>query len=167
MNISIKQNGWIRIAVKIAVLALSLWIIFGLCFGLHRMNGVGMAHRIEDGDLVLYSRLVDAYAADDPVLFEYDGEVYLSSILALPGDLIEIDERGCLRVNGVQVSDDIVYNLEQDETPDFSTPYLVPNGSYFVLNENLESMEDSRSFGAIWAKDIKGKVVGILRTRSV
>ena len=67
----------------------------------------------------------------------------------------------------VQVSDRVVYNLNEGETPTISFPFRVPDGSYFLLNGNLEAMDDSRSFGAVYAKDIKGKIVTILRTRSI
>ena len=162
-----KYRDWIRLALKLVILAVVLWLIFGVFVGLHRVNGVMMSNRIEDGDLVLFSRINDEYAADDVVIFEHDDKMTISAILALPNDLIEIDDMGCLYVNGTQVSEDVVYNLEQGEVPGISFPYRVPNGSYFVLNKNLESPEDSRSFGAIFSKDIKGKIIGILRTRSV
>ena len=168
MKLSIaKYRDWIRLILKLVILVVVLWLIFGVFVGLHRVNGVTMSNRVEDGDLVLYSRINDEYAADDVIIFEHDAKTMVSSILAMPNDLIEIDENGCLYVNGIQVSEDVVYNLEQGETPGISLPYRVPNGSYFLLNENLEAPEDSRSFGAIFKKDIKGKIVGILRTRSV
>lgn len=168
MKLSIvKYRDWIRLVLKLIVLVVILWLVFGAFVGLHRVNGVTMSQRVEDGDLVLFSRINNEYAADDVIIYEHDSKTMISSILALPNDLIEIDEIGCLYVNGIQVSEDIVYNLEQGEKPGISFPYRVPYGSYFLLNKNLEAPEDSRTFGAIFAKDIKGKIVGILRTRSI
>jgi len=168
MRLSIaKYRDWIRLGLKLVVLGVVLWLVFGLFVGLHRVNGVAMSVRVKDGDLVLYSRADNDFHADDVVIFEHDGSEMLSTILAVPNDLIEIDEIGCLYVNGVQVSENIVYNLEQGETPGISFPYRVPIDSYFLLNENLEAPEDSRSFGAIFKSDIKGKIVGVLRTRSI
>ena len=132
-----------------------------------RVEGVSMSNRVEDGDLVLFSRTDKTYYPDDVVLFERDNETHVSSILASPGDIVTIDDVGRLYVNGAQVSDRVVYNLNEGETPTISFPFRVPNGSYFLLNGNLEAMDDSRSFGAIYAKDIKGKIVTILRTRSI
>ena len=48
-----------------------------------------------------------------------------------------------------------------------SSMLKVPNNTYFVLNENLEDLNDSRSFGVVRAVDIKGKIFTILRTRSI
>ena len=162
-----KSLAWIRLGVKVAVLVLVLWLIFGALFGLRRMEGVAMSNRVEDGDLMLYSRLDDEYNQDDVVIFSYEDQTYVSVVIAKGGDLVEIDERGCLYVNHIQTSDAVVYDMDQDDELEISLPFRVPNDSYFVLNENLEAPEDSRSFGAIKAKDIKGKVISILRTRAI
>ena len=162
-----KNLNWARLIVKSVVLILVLWLLFGVLIGLRRVEGVSMSNRVEDGDLVLFSRTDKTYYPDDDVLFERDNETHVSSILASPGDIVTLDDVGRLYVNGAQVSDRVVYNLNEGETPTISFPFRVPNGSYFLLNGNLEAMDDSRSFGAIYAKDIKGKIVTILRTRSI
>lgn len=162
-----KNRNWVRLIVKSVVLILVLWLLFGVLIGLRRVEGVSMSNRVEDGDLVLFSRTDKTYYPDDVVLFERDNETHVSSILASPGDIVTLDDVGRLYVNGAQVSDRVVYNLNEGETPAISFPFRVPNGSYFLLNGNLEAMDDSRSFGAIYAKDIKGKIVTILRTRSI
>ena len=162
-----KNKNWIRLGIKILVLALVLWLLFGVLIGLRRVEGVSMSHRVEDGDLVLFSRTDKTYYPDDVVLFERDNETLISSILASPGDIVTLDEVGRLYVNGAQVSDRIVYNLAEGEKPGISFPVRVPNNTYFVLNENLEDLNDSRSFGVVRAVDIKGKIFTILRTRSI
>lgn len=162
-----KNRNWVRLIMKSVVLILVLWLLFGVLIGLRRVEGVSMSNRVEDGDLVLFSRTDKTYYPDDVVLFERDNETHVSSILASPGDIVTLDDVGRLYVNGAQVSDRVVYNLNEGETPTISFPFRVPNGSYFLLNGNLEAMDDSRSFGAIYAKDIKGKIVTILRTRSI
>ena len=162
-----KYGGWIWLLAKIVILVSALWLIFGVLIGLQRVEGVSMSNRVEDGDLVLFSRTDKTYYPDDVVLFERDNETHVSSILASPGDLITLDEAGRLYVNGARVSDTVVYNLAEGETPSITFPFRVPTGSYFLLNKNLEAMDDSRSFGAVFEQNIKGKVVGILRTRSI
>ena len=162
-----KNKNWIRLGIKILVLTLVLWLLFGVLIGLRRVEGVSMSHRVEDGDLVLFSRTDKTYYPDDVVLFERDNETHISSILASPGDIVTLDDVGRLYVNGAQVSDRIVYNLAEGEKPDISFPLRVQRNTFFVLNENLEDMNDSRSFGPIPATDIKGKIFTILRTRSI
>lgn len=162
-----KNKNWIRLAAKIIVLALVLWLLFGVLIGFRRVEGVSMSNRVEDGDLVLFSRTDKTFYPDDVVLFERDNEMHVSSVLASSGDLLTIDEVGRLYVNGVRISDSVVYNLDDGEAPSITFPFRVPTGSYFLLNENLEAMDDSRSFGAIFEQKIKGKIVSIFRTRSI
>ena len=126
-----------------------------------------MSNRVEDGDLMLYSRIDDEYGQDDVVIFDYEGQLHVSVVLAKGGDLVEIDEHGCLYVNHVQASDAVVYDVDQGDELKISMPFRVPNDSYFLLNENLEDLDDSRNFGAIKAEEIKGKVISILRTRAI
>ena len=81
-----EYRDWARLAAKDVVLAVILWTIFGICFGLHRMEGVAMGSRIEDGDLVLISRFSSALSSDDAIIFEYKGKDYISRIVGFPGE---------------------------------------------------------------------------------
>ena len=162
-----RHHKWIRLLIKITCLVTFIWLLFGVMIGFRRVEGVSMSHRVEDGDLVLFSRTDKTYYPDDVVLFERENETHVSSILASPGDLITLDNVGRLYVNGARVSDAVVYNLDEGETPTITFPVRVPDGSYFLLNGNLEDMDDSRSFGAIFDDQIKGKIVSIFRTRSI
>ena len=161
------HKDWLRLGAKLISLAVIMWAIFGLCFGFTRISSPAMSNRLEDGDLVLYSKLVNEYHSDDVIIYEHDGKTYVSSILAKADDLIEIDQYGHLFLNGTQVSDDIAYTPEQRDLIGPSTAFRVPDNSYYVVNENLNSIEDSRSFGAIPYNSIKGKIIGVLRTRSI
>ena len=162
-----KHRKWIRFGFKIVILIVIIWLVFGVFVGLHRVNGISMSGRIEDGDLILFSRTESEYHSGDAVVFTHEGNTYVSSILAKAGDTVTIDEVGRLYVNNIRVSEEKIYDLEGGEKPTISLPYRVPSNSYFVLNKNLEAAEDSRSFGAIFQKDIKGKAMTILRTRAI
>lgn len=161
------HKDWLRLGAKIISLVVILWVIFGVCFGLDRISGPAMSPRLEDGDLVLYSRLANDYGNGDVVIYEHDSKTYISSILAGTDDLIEIDKYGHLSINGAQFSDDIAYTPEQRDTIKPASAFRVPTDSYFVLNTNLDAIEDSRTFGAIPRSKIKGKIIGVLRTRSI
>ena len=161
------HGGWLRLGAKILLLVAIFFVFFGVCFGLHRVNDPSMSQRLEDGDLVLYSKMIDEYKVGDVVIFEHEGQTYTSAIIAESGDLLEIDENGRLHLNGTQISDDVIITPEQKNELSMSPQFRVPTDSFFVLNENLESIKDSRSFGAINKRDMKGKVVGVLRTRSI
>lgn len=158
---------WIRLAVKALVIILILWISFGVCLGLRRVSNISMNGRINDGDFVLFDRMKGEYNVGDVVFYTHDNKELLSEIIAVEDDLILIDKDGYLLVNGEAVTDSPVYDFTLGETNPFSNGFRVPAGTYFVLNSNYEITEDSRSFGAVNAKDIKGSVIALmLRTRS-
>ena len=161
------HKDWLRLGAKVIALVVVIWVIFGICFGFDRISGPAMSPRLEDGDLVLYSRLDHDYQAGDVVIYSHDGAIYVSSILAKADDLVEIDKYGHLVINGTQSSEDIAYTPEQRDTIKPASAFRVPTDSYFVINANLDATEDSRVFGAIPRNKIKGKIIGVLRTRSI
>ena len=132
---------WVRLAVKALIIVVILWISFGVCLGLRRVSSITMNGRINDGDFVLFDRMKNTYNVGDVVFYAHDGKELLSEIIGVEDDLIMVDEEGFLLVR-------------------------VPAGTYFVLNSNYEITNDSRSFGVINAKDIKGSIIALmLRTR--
>lgn len=157
---------WVRLAVKALIIVVILWISFGVCLGLRRVSSITMNGRINDGDFVLFDRMKNTYNAGDVVFYTHDGKELLSEIIGVEDDLILVDDEGFLLVNGEVITDAPVYDFTLGETNPFSNGFRVPAGTYFVLNSNYEITNDSRSFGAINAKDIKGSIIALmLRTR--
>ena len=50
-------------------------------------------------------------------------------------------------------------------TPDISYPYTVGEDQVFILNDFRSDSTDSRLFGAVDMKDVKGPVLIMLRRR--
>ena len=124
-----------------------------------------MSPRLNDGDLALYLRDTGTYDTDDIVIYSHEGKEFTSRIIAIGGDLLTIDDDGYLFVNNDQVSSAPVYDISAIESLPISFPQRVPTGSYFLLNDNLDTEEDSRQFGAVLGADIDGRIITILRTR--
>lgn len=158
------RNSDIRKAVFLIVF---IWLLFHLVFGFLANSGNIMQPSIQDGDLLLYYRLYRNYASEDAVVFEDDGELYIGRIAAMPGDEVLFTEDGRLVINGytqVEAEGDIPYVVSFESV---SYPLTLGKDEYFVLTDEKTTILDSRSFGAIAKKDIKGKIITILRRRNI
>ncbi len=166
-KLNMAGRTWVRLAVKAVVVLLILWVCFGIFVGMRRISDISMNGRINDGDFVLFNRISSDYLVGDVVIYDYDGQEYLSEIIGIDGDLITTNEEGYILVNGEVVSSSPVFDFALGDTDPFGSGYRVPAGTYFVLNSNYECADDSRVFGAIYKKNIKGNIIALLlRTRS-
>ncbi len=166
-KLSEAERTWVRLGLKALIIIVVLWISFGVFVGFRRISDFSMNGRINDGDFVLFNRISKDFHAGDIVIYNHEDRELLSEIVGVENDLITVDEEGYLVVNEEIVSKAPVYDYALGETNPFGDGYRVPTGAYFVLNSNYESTNDSRSFGAVYAKDIKGSIIALLlRTRS-
>jgi signal peptidase I len=165
-----KFQPWLKLLGKFAFLLFAIFILFFVVFGVGRNVGVAMNPNLKDGELVLFSRLWNSYTNEDVVLFEKDGKTEFSRILALPDQVVDLNEDGYLTVNGVIESDRAIVDVSDEEAylqVKSSFPYRVPSGRYFLLNDNYDCDDDSRKFGAIEEKDLKGKAISTLKVRNI
>lgn len=134
------------------------------CVGITtRMIGVSMEPSLYNGQKILINRL--AYTLTTPktgdvVVFLPNGNpnshYYVKRVVAVPGDRVSI-QGGRLYVNGEQVDEP-----KRDKMADAgiaANEIVLGNGEYFVLGDNRNNSEDSRSanIGPVKSKDIIGK----------
>jgi len=79
---------------------------------------------------------------------------YIKRIVALPGDTLQVKD-GKLFINGTQVREPYLNGVPQG---DFG-PMNVPEDSVFVMGDNRNNSEDSRSFGALKKEQIVGQAI--------
>lgn len=101
---------------------------------------------------------------DDVIVFVYPQDPskdFIKRIKGLPGETVEIRNK-VLYVNGQVVEDD---NAFYENTPermaraprDNFGPFLVPEGTVFVMGDNRDHSHDSRFWGTVPVDDILGK----------
>ena len=143
----------VQLLLKIAFIILAVFLIFTFLYGI-------------DGDLVMYYRLDKRFISGDVAVFEADGRTTTGRVVAVAGDTVDITKNG-LKINGAeQISQDIYFDTTQfKDGVDF--PVTVGSGQVFILGDNRPQASDSRIYGCIDIKDVKGKVIAIIRSRGI
>ncbi|HJA65565.1 signal peptidase I [Lachnoclostridium sp. An169] len=157
------QEEIISFFTRLITLAVLLWIIFGMVFGLTPMENDDMSPRISAGDLMLYYRLDREFISDDIIVFEKDGQQYTGRIVARGGDSVEVTDDAELVVNGGIVMDSDIFYFTPKYDENVTYPVQLAENEYFVLCDYREGARDSRYFGPVSADEIKGKVITVIR----
>ena len=114
---------------------------------------------IMEGD-VLITLKITSYKVGDVVAYRNPetGRNEISRITA--AGPCEVDAYyGEFMVNGEAKGKESFYETSWPDDSRIPNPYEVETGSYFLLDDNRPSGEDSRLFGQISKKDLKGKVI--------
>lgn len=150
---------------KICMIVVFMVIFFCTLFGIHTVNGEDMKPRLSDGDLVLYFRLEPVYEVREVVVYESGGRIRVGRIVAQPEDEIEIAGGG-VTINGYLTAEDGIYYSTPDYDERVTYPVVLGEDEFFILADYREGARDSRFYGPINKRDIKGKVITVIRSHS-
>lgn len=152
------------LARSLAVTGLTVYLLFGVVFGIAVVEGDSMNPALKEGDVVLFLRLSSEYDRGDIVLIHTEGRgYYVKRVCALPGETVDIDERcGRLLINGKEIIEPYIYEETHGKT-DITYPLTMTGEEYFCMGDNRENSLDSRNYGAISEDKIDGKVLVVLR----
>ncbi len=124
-------------------------------------SGASMLPTIENGERVYINKLSYLFKEpqkDDIIVFNFSkNEKYIKRIIGLSGD--RIDTRGNhIYVNGEKLEDD--FQNKFSYFGDRKYPFIVEEGSFFVLGDNRDVSKDSRyiSVGNVSKDQIIGRV---------
>lgn len=160
------KNDLIFLLLKIGIFAALLAITFLFVFGITRCSGDMMSPAFKDGDLAVYYRLQKKYLPQEAVVVEKKGKTRICRIVAMPGDQVEITEEG-LKINGYLQQEKEIFRETYPFEGGISFPVTLKEEEYFVLGDNRPKAEDSRIFGPVSAKEIKGTVMTLIRRRGI
>lgn len=162
-----KKRALRELAIKALTLAAFLGIVFGVFFGIAPMHNRDMMPKISAGDLMFYDRLGNSLASGDVVVWKKEGKIYAGRIVAVPGDQVRITEEESLEINGSIVAESNIFYQTPAYEGTVAYPLTLSSGEYFILGDFREGAKDSRYFGPIEKKDIKGKVLVVLRRKEI
>ena len=153
--------------VKIASVALAFVLLFTFLFGIARVQDPSMDPSIKDGDMVIFYRHKGgAYESGDVIAFRKDGQIQVRRVIAVSGDTVDITGEGIL-INGALQSEIGIFRDTERYQEGIDFPLTVPERQIFVLGDNRTGATDSRIYGCVSVKDALGRVMTIIRRRSI
>ncbi|WP_034452113.1 signal peptidase I [Butyrivibrio sp. AE2032] len=138
--------------IFVTILAIVLSIVLVLSFGMQvKVIGDSMEPGLFNGQGVLVDRVLTKIVSPktgDIIVFLPNGNVnshyYVKRVVASPGDTVQIIE-GVLYING-QLSEEDPDDYDKMEDAGIAANAIkLGSGEYFVLGDNRNSSEDSRS----------------------
>ena len=119
-----------------------------------RVDGDSMNKTFKNGDILILYKLSEIKRFDVIVLHEEkDNEKIIKRVIGMPGDTVAIKD-GEIYINDEKIDDEYAYGM----TSDYDRITL-KSDEYFILGDNRLISKDSRYFGPIKEKEIKGKVI--------
>lgn len=155
--------SWLGVTAVAVICALAFMAAFGMQIG---TVGDSMDPVLYNGQKVLVNKLsyiILGPKKGDIIAFLPNGNAnshyYVKRVVAVPGEKVQIID-GSLYINGtLQEDDDGLYDKMEDEGI-AANEIKLEKGEYFVLGDNRNSSEDSRSanIGVVKSNMIIGKV---------
>ncbi len=154
-----KRKNPIREVVETVVIALLIALVIRtFVVEVFVVDGRSMEPTLKTGERLLVNKFT--YRLNEPqpgevIVFRYPRQPdrdFIKRVMAVPGDKIEI-KRGHVFVNGQEVAEPYLQFRGEGDWP----VREVPPESVWVLGDNRNNSEDSRYFGEVPLKNIKGR----------
>ena len=162
---------------KNTILVFALSIAFQLVLGNYIVDGNSMSPTLKNNQRVFVNKFIyfdpyllkdkidlnfesilnpkkgDVVVLDPPFPYDASKKQFVKRVIAVPGDVIE-NSSGTILVNGKPYGNVFGRTSDISEIP----KRIIPDGYYYVLGDNRNSSNDSRSFGLVPRKNIIGRV---------
>lgn len=163
------QKSWVRnvienilyilVAIGLAVVVQSFLIRPFI------VNGTSMDPTFKSNDYLIIDEISYRFSPPDRgdvIVFKAPPEpnkYYIKRVIGLPGDTVILDGTTITIVNnqnpqGIVLDQSFITHPESDHKT-----YTVPAGEYFVMGDNRSGSYDSRSWGMLPAKNIRGRAL--------
>jgi signal peptidase I len=124
-----------------------------------KVEGMGMSPTLNAGDKIFIGKQFNEINRNDIVIFWFPdnpSQSFIKRIVGLPGETIRMDEGGQLSIDG-QFTEQPYLSPEKNRSPRrIPETYIRPH-YYFVMGDNRDGSNDSRSWGLVPEKYIYGK----------
>lgn len=142
---------------SITIIAAVGAILATLILPVLQISGNSMNPSYYNGDIVVTMK-TKSISSGDVIAFYHGNKVLIKRVIATAGNWVKIDDKGNVYVNGNLVEENYVAHKQAGDY-DIKFPYQVPDGSYFVLSDDREDINDSRleDIGSIKYENVIGK----------
>lgn len=133
-------------------------LIATLVFPVLQISGTSMYPTLDNGEIVVLVK-TDSLDYSDLCAFSYSNKILIKRVIGLPGDTIYIESDGTVYVNSYALKEPYITEKGYGEC-DIEFPYIVPEGTYFLMGDQRITSIDSRStvIGPVSKEQIVGKL---------
>jgi signal peptidase I len=125
------------------VVAATAVLISMLFLPVIQVSGDSMQPTLNSGDIILLVK-TKRFSTGELCCVSWQNKLLLKRVIGLPGDNINIDEKGNVFLNGELLDEPYVTDKSLGEC-DIDLPYTVPENKLFVMGDQRETSVDSRS----------------------
>lgn len=151
-----------RFLGKLFLSVIAVWLIVSYVMVPERIAGQAMSPALRDGDLGLFYCFGDSYVNDVVLYQSYDG-VHVGRVMAKEGQTVDFTEGTGILIDGYGLEGDAYRSAEGGLLQSY--PLEVPEGCFFLLNDDTSDLRDSRTYGLVPEKDVRGKLLFLFRRR--
>ncbi len=155
---------WLDVGLTVLIILCCFFIVVQFVGKRVTVSGKSMSPTLTEGDSLYCDRLT--YRFSKPERFDIvfidmssqEGVYYVKRIIGLPGETVQI-KGGYVYIDGVQLKEDVYGKDLMSIAGRASQPITLGENEYFVLGDNRNDSEDSRSYkvGNVHIKQIVGK----------
>lgn len=143
----------------VAILLVATSIILFRAYVLDRIivSGHSMNNAFQDGNVLWAQKFdVSSFERYDVVVAKAGGQNVIKRVIGLPNETVQIVD-GAVYIDGVPLQNDFGEPIQNAGVA--AAGYTLKDDEYFLLGDNRNGSTDSRVWGAVPAKNIKGVVV--------
>jgi signal peptidase I len=150
--------------IKTSGFIAAMIITFGFVFGVAAAPTNDMFPAVHKGDLIIYYRLGRIINTDVVVYEAPDGSMQIGRVEGTQGETAGVTDGGLLTINGnIQPAQKRSGLYDETYAGEKNISGEIGEGEFLVLGDSRETAKDSRAFGLIPRKSIKGKAFSIIR----
>lgn len=153
------KYGWLMDTKKFIILFIVVLLVFRFVIGFSFVKGNSMLPTLKSGEIVMYFRLGSDYQAGDIVPVRVpEGEYYVKRVIATAGDTIDIKDSK-VYLNGELLDEPYIQGETLSQQGAVRYPLTLKEDQIFVMGDNRDVSMDSRTFGVVGSRQIKGKIL--------